>query len=207
MLKRLLILVHRWLGVALCLLFLLWFPSGIGMMYWDYPGVSDGDRLEHSPTLDPLSNPLFTGRGLRARRRGSAADADSGSTHLTAAPVYRFGNGRDDSSSTPTPVSAGWTSRRLMRRVAAAWTGQPADAARIEAVDEVDQWTVQGRLRQRAASEVLMAGRPAGLRAEGLRRGRAVHDHGFAAGRLCRRHSALVLLHAAAPARPHGAAS
>ena len=42
MLKRSLILVHRWLGVALCLVFLLWFPSGIGMMYWDFPSVSAG---------------------------------------------------------------------------------------------------------------------------------------------------------------------
>ena len=30
-LKRSAIFVHRWLGVALCLIFLLWFPSGIGM--------------------------------------------------------------------------------------------------------------------------------------------------------------------------------
>ena len=49
LLKRALIFVHRWLGVALCVVFLLWFPSGIGMMYWDYPAVSDGDRLELLP--------------------------------------------------------------------------------------------------------------------------------------------------------------
>ena len=30
MLKRSAIFLHRWLGVALCLLFLLWFPSGSG---------------------------------------------------------------------------------------------------------------------------------------------------------------------------------
>lgn len=43
--KRSLIVVHRWLGVALCLIFLIWFPSGIGMMYWTYPGVSAQDRI------------------------------------------------------------------------------------------------------------------------------------------------------------------
>ena len=53
MLKRSAIFVHRWLGVALCLLFLLWFPSGIGMMYWDFPGVSAGDRLDRAASLDP----------------------------------------------------------------------------------------------------------------------------------------------------------
>ena len=34
------VFLHRWLGVALCLFFLLWFPSGIGMMYWDFPAVT-----------------------------------------------------------------------------------------------------------------------------------------------------------------------
>src|SRR6266540_7359277 len=53
--KRFLIFVHRWLGVVLCLVFLLWFPSGIGMMYWDFPSVSAADRLERSPALDPAT--------------------------------------------------------------------------------------------------------------------------------------------------------
>src|SRR3954470_22592991 len=39
-LTRVLLVVHRWLGVALCVLFLIWFPSGIGMMYWDFPSVT-----------------------------------------------------------------------------------------------------------------------------------------------------------------------
>src|SRR6185295_10689174 len=53
MVFRLLIVIHRWLGVALCVLFLLWFPSGIGMMYWGMPSVTAQDRLDHMPTLDP----------------------------------------------------------------------------------------------------------------------------------------------------------
>ena len=53
MLKRFAIAVHRWLGVTLCLLFLLWFPSGIGMMYWDFPGVTAADRLDRVPALEP----------------------------------------------------------------------------------------------------------------------------------------------------------
>jgi hypothetical protein len=31
---KFLLFFHRWVGVALSALFLLWFPSGIGMMYW-----------------------------------------------------------------------------------------------------------------------------------------------------------------------------
>jgi hypothetical protein len=52
MVFRFLVGAHRWLGVALCIIFLLWFPSGIGMMYWTYPTVSARDRLERSPALD-----------------------------------------------------------------------------------------------------------------------------------------------------------
>ncbi len=37
-LKRSLIFVHRWLGVALSVVFLFWFVSGIVMMYWGMPG-------------------------------------------------------------------------------------------------------------------------------------------------------------------------
>ena len=66
MVIRFLITVHRWLGVSLCLLFLFWFPSGIGMMYWGMPAVSARDRLERAPVLDP---------GNRANR-AAAAPAD-----------------------------------------------------------------------------------------------------------------------------------
>src|SRR5258708_1142082 len=51
-LKRTLILVHRWMGVAISLLFLLWFTSGIVMMYWDHPEVTSIGRLQHLPPLD-----------------------------------------------------------------------------------------------------------------------------------------------------------
>ena len=36
---RILLMLHRWVGVALCTLFLLGFPSGIGMMYWGMPAI------------------------------------------------------------------------------------------------------------------------------------------------------------------------
>ena len=68
MLKRFAIFVHRWLGVALCLVFLLWFPSGIAMMYWGYPDVSAADRLERAPALDPIDDSALAGRGIREAR-------------------------------------------------------------------------------------------------------------------------------------------
>ena len=80
MIKRSLIVVHRWLGVALALFFLLWFPSGIGMMYWDFPAVTAADRLDRAPALN-----------LKTIRLSPAeAYAIAGHTHLSellAAPI------------------------------------------------------------------------------------------------------------------------
>src|ERR1700693_4980560 len=53
-LKKLLIFIHRWMGVGLCVLFAMWFSSGMVLMYWDYPSVSAADRLDRAPALDPL---------------------------------------------------------------------------------------------------------------------------------------------------------
>ena len=53
LLKRTLIFVHRWIGVALSVIFLLWFASGIVMMYWSFPGVTAEQRLERLPVLNP----------------------------------------------------------------------------------------------------------------------------------------------------------
>jgi hypothetical protein len=38
--------VHRWLGVAFCLLFAMWFASGIVMHFVPFPKLTDGDRID-----------------------------------------------------------------------------------------------------------------------------------------------------------------
>jgi hypothetical protein len=42
---RALILLHRWLGVAFCLLFAMWFASGIVMHFVPFPEFSEADRF------------------------------------------------------------------------------------------------------------------------------------------------------------------
>jgi uncharacterized iron-regulated membrane protein len=58
-LKPLLFYVHRWLGVGMCLLFALWFASGIVMMYVEYPELTEQERVENLPYLD-TARVLFT---------------------------------------------------------------------------------------------------------------------------------------------------
>lgn len=48
---RFILLFHRILGTALSVLFLMWFVSGIVMMYHTYPSVSPEARLQHAETM------------------------------------------------------------------------------------------------------------------------------------------------------------
>jgi len=140
--KRSLIFVHRWLGIVLVLFFLLWFPSGIGIMYWDFPSVTETDRLERSPALDPATVRISPADAYASLN----LDRPPGQVRLNTfdgRPVYRFGGGRGgrivyaDTGEAQTDVS-----RQMVDRVAAAWTRQPVSTATVAEVEEVDQWTV-----------------------------------------------------------------
>ncbi|MEC5162369.1 MULTISPECIES: PepSY domain-containing protein [unclassified Janthinobacterium] len=50
--KRTLYLLHRWLGVVLCLFMAMWFFSGVVMMYVGYPKLTQAERLAALPALD-----------------------------------------------------------------------------------------------------------------------------------------------------------
>src|SRR5262252_1883723 len=89
---RSLIFVHRWVGIVLCLVFLIWFPSGIGMMYWGFPDVSATDRLDHSPRLDPakiMLSPEEAAEKVSAQANPTQLRLNS----FDGRPVYRFGGG------------------------------------------------------------------------------------------------------------------
>src|SRR5438128_828715 len=124
--RRFLLVCHRWLGVALCALFLMWFSSGIVMMYWDFQSVSAQDRLDRSAPLDAASIHLSP---AEAYARLNTAQSPS-QVHLNVfdgRPVYRFRSGRDekvvysDTGEERTQVSS-----EMMARIAAEWTCRPA---------------------------------------------------------------------------------
>lgn len=142
---RALLFAHRWLGVALCLLFLLWFPSGIAIMYWGYPEVTDRDRLARGVDLDASTiviqpTDIFATLGL------PDPPLDIRLQTYNGRPVYRYTDSVGESvvyadsgdfiEDDPVPP----------REVAARWAGQPADSAAESAVLEVDQWTLQLRV-------------------------------------------------------------
>ena len=147
-LKRSLIFVHRWLGVALSVIFLLWFASGIVIMYWSYPDVTAGDRLQRAPVLDPTTITVSPEDAYTALGRDQSPAAVCLNS-FDGRPVYRFDGGCGGSGGAIVFADDG-TSPRIdeatIDRAAAAWTGLPVSAAVKEPVEEVDQWTV-GELR------------------------------------------------------------
>jgi len=144
---RFAISVHRWLGVALCLPFLIWFPSAVGMMYSDFPSVTAEDRLARSPALDASAIHVSPAEAYAALRT-SEPPTDVRLNTFDGRPVYRFRFGRSERVVyADTADVRGDATPASMRRVAARWTQQPESDALVEPVDEVDQWTVQSPLR------------------------------------------------------------
>lgn len=50
--KRVLFLLHRWVGIVLGIFCVVWFCSGMVMMYVGYPKLTEAERLQHLPALD-----------------------------------------------------------------------------------------------------------------------------------------------------------
>lgn len=68
--KRLLFFTHRWLGVALALLMLLWFASGLVIVYAPNTVQSRDDQLAHGELLAPQADWLPLGSAWAARWGG-----------------------------------------------------------------------------------------------------------------------------------------
>jgi len=149
---RFLIFVHRWVGIALCVVFLFWFPSGIGMMYWGFPGVTAADRLDRSPRLDPAK--IMLSPDEAAEKVGTQANPTQVRLNtFDGRPVYRIGGGGGrggrggrivyaDTGEEQTEVST-----EMLDRIASSWAGRPLAEAKKVSVEEPDQWTVAGQLR------------------------------------------------------------
>jgi hypothetical protein len=134
------------MGVAFCLLFAWWFISGIFMMYWDYPAISDADRLEKEQVLDASKVRLSAAEAWATLE----SDDMPGSIRLASfdgRPAYYFRTGRSEAIVyADTGEQQDVFPPELNLRTAAAWTGQPPSAARGEEVTEPDQWTLEGGL-------------------------------------------------------------
>ena len=145
-LKRCAILVHGWTGVGFCLIFLMWFLSGIVLIYCDFPAVSSADQLAHIRTLDPSKVQLSAEQAF-ARLKVGSPPVETSLSSFAGRPAYRFRFNRGeaivyaDNGETQTTVT-----QEMMLRVASAWTTQRAGTATASTLTEADQWTVSREL-------------------------------------------------------------
>lgn len=129
--------IHRWLGVAIAALLLLWTLSGFVMMYVAYPATSSAER---SARLAPLALAECCSATNMPEGPVQAAAVEM----LAGRPVLRWiGEGGPDllDLRSGAPVAVGKAEvAAIAREFVGAGAGEPV----IEPV-EVDQWTLQSR--------------------------------------------------------------
>jgi hypothetical protein len=140
---RVLVYSHRWLGIVLGALFILWFVSGIVMMYARMPELSPAERLARLPAI----NPAFIRIEPSSFVTGAAARVTI--TTIEGRPVYRVAlAGRlrtvyADSGGDVMPVD-----RDQALRIARAFAGGHLNASYDTRLEDADQWSfgVRGRM-------------------------------------------------------------
>jgi hypothetical protein len=139
-LRRFLILLHRYLGIPLSFLFVVWFASGIAMIYvGGMPALSPEQRLEHLPELD-LAAVQITPPDA-AKRALDESPTDVTLLTVLGRPAYSIDGTTvfADDGTTLAPLE-----QNAARQVAAAFTGAPLDSVRfLRTVERPDQWTLQ----------------------------------------------------------------
>nr|WP_299913008.1 PepSY domain-containing protein [Sphingomonas bacterium] len=140
--KRWLYIVHRWIGIASCLLFAMWFLSGLVMIYVPFPALDRSERLEGSPAIDWSLVHIPPGPAVRV----AALDAPPRAFLLEmrgGAPVWRI------TTRTGEEISISASSGRRLGLADAAEARRTAELfgrARVMSLTSIDrdQWTVPG---------------------------------------------------------------
>jgi hypothetical protein len=139
-----LILLHRWLGVVFCLLFAMWFASGIVMHFVPYPSLTAADRRGGLAPIDLAHVEASPSEALAASRIANSARARL--TQRSDGPVYLISNsstaialhGEDVSAAevVSAELARAITSDYAMRRQ---WDAAKAGTA---ALQDYDRWTL-----------------------------------------------------------------
>src|SRR5688572_16376925 len=142
-LRRALILTHRYLGIPLSVLFVVWFVTGIGMIYvGGMPTLSAQARLTQLPSLD-IAAVRYT--PAEAAERAASGFGRVALTAVLSSPAYRFA--RPYGSATvfaDTGEALDEIDVDTARGVAARFVGvETTDVDFVRTVERPDQWTLQ----------------------------------------------------------------
>ena len=137
---RLLLLVHRYLGIAVGLLVVMWCLSGVVMMYVSYPALRERARLERLAPLD-WSNCCTISAALPAAASAGKAQIEM----LAGRPVLYLGLA---SNSRPIDLLTGAAIERISAGQAASvarnFSERTLGVPRLLGLIDHDQWTVSG---------------------------------------------------------------
>ena len=138
-LRRFLILVHRYLGIPLSFLFVVWFASGIAMIYvGGMPALSPAERLAHLSELDLAAVRISAADAARRALDDSPTDVEL--LTVLGRPAYRIDGTTvfADDGATLAPLE-----RAAARTVAAKFAGASEEHVRFQrTVEAPDQWTL-----------------------------------------------------------------
>jgi hypothetical protein len=144
---RMLVVTHRWLGIALAPLFAMWFASGIVMHFVPFPQLSESERLSGLPPLrlDGLVQApadAIVALGMTDVLRVRLIQRADGPVYLVSGTSGSAALRAGDLA----PASV--TSRPLALVIGADYAHQrgikAADSGKLTLIDH-DQWTVAGR--------------------------------------------------------------
>ena len=159
--KKLLIFLHKWLGVVLALFFLMWFASGVVLYFVPFPNLTQTERLS---ALSPLDLPI--GCCLTAQQAGEAAGLRFTDARLGMhgkQPAWRLlASGQDGAGAHWRTVDAhSGQVLPLLNDLAASTVAQAFSGRAAIATErlERDQWTVpQGLDSHRPLVKVVLDG-------------------------------------------------
>lgn len=141
---------HRWLGIATCLLFVLWFVSGLVMMYVGFPDLTRAERLALSQRID-WSQVSFTPERVLHELKLQEFPRELRLVMMNGEPVYRIkmaGSPPQSMSAVDGRIVDHVTPMQALAIVRAATGGETA-ASTQSPPDSVqtlhnDQWSVAG---------------------------------------------------------------
>lgn len=136
-----LVILHRWLGIALCLIFAMWFASGAVMVFVPFPDLTTADRLERMAPVDLAQ--------VRVAPKTAVADADDGErirlVQGMERPLYLLSRTRQPILAVAADTGekiAGLSAEEALR-IGARFAG--AAAGEIGGPFDYDQWVVHQR--------------------------------------------------------------
>lgn len=142
--KRWLYLTHRWIGIATCLLFAMWFVSGVVMMYVAFPSLTDRERVAALPLIAWNKVQVTPDRAM-AIAGVTQYPRDLHLSMMDDTPVYRLAQW--DGRAVSISAIDGRVVDRIVPEQALAIASHHPQAKHLQLLDTVtrDQWSVTAR--------------------------------------------------------------